>query len=159
MINKYFDEFYFWVVFSFEKCMYAAPAHYVVAKYGAHGRLDTFYALKLFQILRRTLKLWLVMSSCYYSMEVVIVRTVVISESKSDKCDLWDQQYVGIQGQCSCHGWWMLMQKVKKEMTTTPLHTSSQTWRGSAHWNSVTQGGNDNFCVFIINCKLESEKF
>ena len=53
----------------------------------------------------------------------------------------------------------MLMQKVKKEMTMTPLHTSSQTRRGSAHWNSVIQGGNDNFCAFIINCKLESEKF
>ena len=48
----------------------------------------------------------------------------------------------------------MLMQKVKKEMTTTPLHTSSQTRRGSAHWNSVTQGGNDNCCTFIIICKL-----
>ena len=76
-------------------------------------------------------------SSCYYSMEVVIVRIVVISESKSDKCDLWDKQYVRIQGQWSYHGWWMLMQKVKKEMTTTPLHTSSQTRRGSLEFSDT----------------------
>ena len=76
-------------------------------------------------------------SSCYYSMEVVIVRIVVISESKSDKCDLWDKQYVRIQGQWSYHGWWMLMQKVKKEMTKTPLHTSSQTRRGSLEFSDT----------------------
>ena len=33
---------------------------------------------------------------------------------------------------------------------------TDETWL-MAYWNSVTQGGNDNFCAFII--KLESEKF
>ena len=110
--------------------MLLAPAHYVVDKYGAHGRLYTYYAVKLFQILRRTLKLvgdvfFFMLLLHSMAVEVIIVRIVVISEFKSDKCDLWDKQYVRIQGQWSYHGWWMLMQKVKKEMTTTPLHTSS----------------------------------
>ena len=97
-------------------------------------------------------------SSCYYSMEVVIVRIVVISESKSDKCDLWDTETSNtsgfkdsdhiMDGECWCRKW----RKKWQRLLFTLLHR-----RDVAHWNSVTQGGNDNFCAFII--KLESEKF
>ena len=128
-------------------CMLLAPAHYVVDKYGAHGRLYTYYDVKLFQILRRTLKLvgdvfFFMLLLHSMAVEVIIVRIVVISEFKSDKCDLWDKQYVRIQGQWSYHGWWMLMQKVKKEMTTTPLHTSSlfftdETWFSSLEFSDT----------------------
>ena len=73
--------------------MLLAPAHYVVDKYGAHGRLYTYYAVKLFQILRRTLKLvgdvfFFMLLLHSMAVEVIIVRIVVISEFKSDKCDL-----------------------------------------------------------------------
>ena len=82
--------------------------------------------------------------SCYIRIQkwqMWPVRQAIRQDSRKDSDHIMD-------GDCWCRKW----RKKWQRLLFTLLHR-----RDVAHWNSVTQGGNDNFCAFII--KLESEKF
>ena len=79
-------------------------------------------------------------SSCYYSMEVVIVRIVVISESKSDKCDLWDKQYVRIQGRTVIISWMVNADAESEERNdydSSSHFFTDETWLIGIQWHKV----------------------